>query len=108
MRNNSRAFPAIFFILLVTISVTAIACGSKSSVTGRYASQDYPDMYLELKSEGNFVLSVADLESLEGKYSVKDNTVTLVTGEGDTEELMKLTIEGEALVDEYDSNWVKQ
>ena len=88
-------------LLLVALALLAACSGNK--VAGKYISEDNPDDYLELRSDGNFYSQEEGI-GISGSYDVDGNEITLSLAIGLS---TKARIEGDVIIDEDGERWVK-
>ena len=73
-------------------------------MTGKYISEDNPDDYMELKSNGTFYSEEEGI-GFSGSYDVNGNELTLSLAIGFA---TKVRIEGDVIIDEDRERWVRQ
>jgi len=92
------------YITTIAILLTILSLGCVSpmaGVEGRYVSEVNPDAYLELRSDGQFVVN-QDM-SFSGEYTVNGDTVKLIYTFGS----FVLVVDGNMLIDEDGERWIK-
>jgi len=93
---------AIGVALVLLFSVVGFAgCStSTSSVAGLYVNQDDPHLFLQLNSDGTFVMPLG----FHGSWQVDGNELTFITPLG----LDTARIEGNKIIDSSGTVWVKK
>jgi hypothetical protein len=71
MKNKRNRWIAVI-LLLVIICIGVTACGSSSSIVGRWQHIVATDEYMEFFSDGRIELENADV-TLTGTYEIKDD-----------------------------------
>jgi len=91
-------------IIAIVLLLTALSQGcidQTTSVEGRYVSEVNPDAYLELRSDGQFVVNQD--RAFSGEYTVNGDIVKLIYGFGSFE----LVRDGNILIDGDGERWIK-
>jgi len=92
-------------IIAIVLLLTALSQGcidQTTSVEGRYVSEVNPDAYLELRSDGQFVVNQD--RSFSGEYTVGGDTVKLIYTFGS----FVLVVDGNMLIDEDGERWIRE
>ena len=98
---NLTKFIATIFLCIV-LSLFVFAC-SRSSVAGKYISEDNTSNYTELKADGTF-LAHQGSHDFAGKYEVKGTEITLILNSGQT---VRGKIEGKTIINTEGKRWTK-
>ena len=91
----------LLIAILLSVVVTTVGCGSStSSVAGLYVNEDYPGSYMQLNSNGTFLMPLG----FRGTWQIDGDELTFITPLG----LETARIEGNKIITSGGGIWVKK
>ena len=104
--NGINLAKSIRLVVCLGLILSISACGgvSASGAAGKYISERNANDYLELKTDGTFLLQ-GQAHSVSGKYKIEGKQITLILGPDQT---ARGKLEGKTFVDDAGNRFTKR
>lgn len=97
----------VMVLCMLVVSLNLVSCDNKAnqmSVAGRYVSEQSPERFRELKSDGTFFVQEGQV-SATGNYKVSDKQITLTVSNGTA---YRVNLDGKSMIDLDGERYTKQ
>jgi len=96
----------LMVLIMLVVSLNLVSCDkdSKTSISGRYVSEKFPERVRELKPDGTFLVQEGQVGAT-GTYSIVDKQITLTVSNGMA---YKANLDGKSMIDLDGERYTKQ